>query len=79
MLPVTAKSEAAVRAALIVRDENGELMEPQPTAPVPVDPDSVMHEVRRLRGQFGRKISIDSDMIVAARTAMAEREAVLSA
>ena len=79
MLAPTDKSENAVRAALIVRDETGELLDPQPTSPIPVDPDSVLYEVRRLRKQFGRRISIDSEMILAARQHMAEREALLSA
>lgn len=78
-MTVTAKLEATVRAALIVRDETGELMDPQPTSPIPVDPDSVLLEVRRLRRQFGRRISIDSEMILAAREHMKEREAALSA
>lgn len=79
MLPVTAKSETAVRAALIVRGEDGELLEPQPTSPIPVDPDSVLAEVKRIRLQFGRKVSIDSTMILAARRHMQEREAALTA
>jgi len=70
MLSVAATSETAVRAALIVRDEHGNLLEPQPTAPIPVDTDSVLREVKRLRQQFGRRISIDSSMIVQARRFM---------
>lgn len=79
MLPVTAKPERDVRAALIVRDENGKLLEPQPTAPIPVDSDSVLREVKRLRQAFGRKISIDSANIVRARQYMADRDAALTA
>lgn len=78
MLPVIAKRESDVRAALIVRTEDGALMEPQPTDPIPVDPGSVLREVKRLRGQFGRKISIDSINIVRAREYLREREAALS-
>ena len=78
-MPVTAKLEYDVRAALIVRDENGELLEPQPTAPIPVDPDSVIREVQRLRQQFGRRITIDSVNIIRAREHMAQREAAFSA
>jgi hypothetical protein len=71
--------EYDVRAALIVRDEHGELLDPQPTAPVPVDPDSVLREVKRIRSAFGRKVSIDSTNIIRARQFMAERDAALSA
>jgi hypothetical protein len=78
MLTVTDKSESQVRAALIVRNELGGIMDPQPTSPIPVDADSVITEVKRLRRQFGRKISIDSTMIVAARKHMQEREAALT-
>lgn len=76
-LPITDKLGVAMRAALIVRDEAGELLEPQPTSPIPVDPESVLAEVKRLRMQFGRKISIDSDMIVSARRELEKREAQL--
>jgi hypothetical protein len=68
-----------MRAALIVRDEHGRLLEPQPTDPVPVDPASVLAEVKRLRLQFGRRIDIDSRQIVEARRRMREQEADLSA
>lgn len=68
-----------MRACLIVRDTNGELMEPQPTAPIPVDSESVLAEVRRLRRQFGPRINIESDQILAARQHMRECEARLSA
>jgi hypothetical protein len=64
---------------LIVRDANGELLEPQPTAPIPVDPESVVAEVKRLRRQFGPKITIESDQILAARQHMRECEQRLSA
>jgi hypothetical protein len=79
MLAVTDKLEASVRAALIVRDEQGRLLEPQPTDPIPVDPASVLAEVKRLRLQFGVRISIDSRQIVEARKHMREQESALSA
>jgi hypothetical protein len=79
MLPVTAKFEEPVRAALIIRDERGELLDPQPTSPIPVDKDSVLAEVKRLRKQFGRRIDIDSVMIVRARKSMLARELGLTA
>jgi hypothetical protein len=72
MLTVTDKLEASMRAALIVRDEHGRLLEPQPTDPIPVDPASVLAEVKRLRLQFGVRISIDSRQIVEARRHMQE-------
>jgi hypothetical protein len=74
MLAVTDKLEASVRAALIVRDEQGRLLEPQPTDPIPVDPASVLAEVKRLRLQFGVRISIDSRQIVEARRHMQEAD-----
>jgi hypothetical protein len=79
MLAVADKLEASVRAALIVRDEQGRLLDPQPTDPIPVDPTSVLAEVKRLRLQFGRGIDIDSRMIVEARKHMREQEADLTA
>jgi hypothetical protein len=79
MLTVTDKLEASVRAALIVRDEQGRLLEPQPTDPIPVDPASVLAEVKRLRLQFGRRIDIDSRQIVEARRSMREQEDGLTA
>jgi hypothetical protein len=79
MLLVTAKPETDVRAALIVRDETGKLLDPQPTSPIPVDADSVIREVRRLRTAFGRKVSIDSANIIEARRFMAKRQMTLSA
>lgn len=68
-----------MRAALIVRDAEGQLLDPQPTSPIPVDIDSVQAEVRRLRRHFGRRISIDSVQILSARVEFAEREARLTA
>jgi hypothetical protein len=79
MLTVTDKLEASVRAALIVRDEQGRLLDPQPTDPIPVDPTSVLAEVKRLRLQFGRSIDIDSRQIVEARRSMREQEDGLTA
>lgn len=79
MLSVLDKLETPVRAALIVRDEAGDLLDPQPTSPIPVDPESVLAEVKRIRVQFGRKVSIDSSMILAARQHMQARQAALTA
>jgi hypothetical protein len=79
MLPVTAKLETDVRAALIVRDDRGELLEPQPTAPIPVDAASVANEIRRLRSMFGMKVSIDPRMIFEARAQLARDYAALTA
>lgn len=69
MLVVVDKLEHPVKAALIVRDAEGHILE-DVTSPVEVDPATVLNEVRRLRRQFGRSVNIDSTMIVRAREAL---------
>ena len=64
-----------MRATLIIRNDRGQLLDPQPTEPIPVDRESVLREVKRLRSVYGSTISIDSRNIVAARKAM-EAEAL---
>ena len=68
-----------MRAALIVRDEDGNLLEPPPTAPIPVDAASVAREIRRLRGMFGMKVTIDPRMVLEARARAEMQFAALTA
>lgn len=69
MLVVVDKLEYPVKAALIVRDAEGHILE-DVTSPVEVDPATVLNEVRRIRRQYGKSVNIDSTMIVRAREAL---------
>ncbi len=76
MLSTTAKPESVLYAALIVRNEFGELVEPQPTSPIPIDQPHVEAEVRRLRSLLGPKFAISSEQILSARLKMAAQNAL---
>lgn len=66
-----------MKAAMIVRDRDGVIVEIGPE--IPVDVGSVQAETLRLRAKYGRGVSIDSTQIVRARVALREREETLFA
>lgn len=68
-----------MRAALIVRDKFGELMDPQPTFPILIDEDSERRERARLRSMYGPSIQIDDSQIRSARLYKSRRDAELAA
>lgn len=63
-----------MKASLIVLDDKGELVEVGPQ--IPVDRQSVLAEVVRLRRKHGRSVAISSDQIVWARQRMERQPAI---
>lgn len=79
MLSAIDKPESPVRAALIVRDKFGELMDPQPTSPILIDAESEYRERLRLYSVLGPNILIDDCQLRSAREYKARRDEELAA